>query len=78
MGMVKHKMMEVQEEGWQAFEDGVEREENPYTDTMWAATWKEAWENRSLDREADYFDSLALEEDYHRNPDLYIDYLGRH
>ena len=70
MGMVKRKMMEVQEEAWQACEEGVLRSENPYTDTMWAATWKEAWEERSND-----FDALAEKEDYLNHPELQINYF---
>ncbi len=73
--MVKRKMMEVQEEGWAAFEDGIERSENPYTDSMWAKVWKDAWEERSLDREGDYLDGLAELEDYARCPELRINYF---
>ena len=74
MGMIKEYMMGVQEEGRQASDDGVERKDNPYINTMWEKTWQEAWEGRTLDCEADYLDGLAEKEDYARCPDLQISY----
>ncbi len=61
MGMVKRKMMEVQEEAWQAFEDGIK--ENPYVGQSWEQTWAAAWEGRSNDY-GEYLDELQEKEDY--------------
>ncbi len=65
MGMVKRKMMEVQEEAWDAFEEGSEV--NPYKDTMWERCWQQAYDG-CADDYGNYLDLMQEKEDYLRSP----------
>lgn len=73
MGMVKRKMMEVQEEAVAAYEKLDEA--NPYVGTTWERIWQEAWDFHA-DAYGAYIDRVAEAEDYARCPDLAIDYLS--
>lgn len=74
MGMVKRKMMEVQEEATAAYE--ALEEVNPYIGTIWERTWQKAW-NFQSDEYGAHIDRLAEAEDYARCPDLRINYFDR-
>lgn len=65
MGMVKRKMMEVQEEAFAAYDAAEEENPNPYVGTIWERTWQEAWDGRQ-DTYAEHLDRLAEAEGYYR------------
>lgn len=75
MGMVKRKMMEVQEEAYQASDEGSEV--NPYKGTPWEQCWQEAYDAHA-DEYGAYIDRLQEKEDYLKAPVpvTYFDWMG--